>query len=139
MMMTAVSSVEAIGDAGLAVLGSAIVACVYLWPFLWPAMRARRHRLPRRGRFVMVAACACIGAIALFEILLVYPLSAYMLHVAPPLQEAGLAYGHWLRAPVFAINAYAFAWIPLAEIVISAGLTRWLAARWPAICSALRG
>lgn len=138
-MMALADSTGPFVDDLLDALGILVVMVVFLWPLFWPMCLAAWRKLPRRRMFTLFSATTTFGVLALFLGLVVYPIQTYLLFFAPQFQVAGLAYGHWLRAPMQALDAWSIAWIPLAEIITSILLTGWLARRWPNICAALRG
>ena len=137
-MIALADSTDRLIDGMLDALGTLVLIVLFLWPLLWPLAVAVWRKLPRRRMFTLFSAAMAFGVLASFLGLVVYPVSTYLLFFAPPFQEAGLSYGHWLHAPMRVLDAWSFAWIPLAEIITSVLMTRWLTARWPNICAVLR-
>lgn len=119
------------------------VAAVYLVlafvPVLWPALRAFRapRRLPRPWLFVAVVSSVAYGMVAIFVFAVGVPMDAYLVFIAPQLQEAKLPYGAALvPASQFVVDYWWLA-APVVQLLATWYLTRRLSARWERICEAL--
>jgi len=65
------------------------------------------------------------------------PIQAYVVFIAPELQQAGRPYGSWLVAVSHFVGQWWWSLLPLAVLVATVWLTRKLAGKWSGICSAL--
>lgn len=121
---------------GLAAIAYLLVA---LAPLIWPAIRAfrRSKRLERPWLFTGTIAALTCGAVYLVTGVVVIPVQAYLVFVAPSLHEAGKPYGAWLTAAADFVGTWWWPLLPLAVLVATVLLTRKLAARWAGICAAL--
>jgi len=136
---------DAVSDAagsGLVVLGTlAILVACSLAPILWPAVVALRRRpaLPRRGLFVFVVGTLCHGTLGLLATLIVLPVSALLVHVVPQLEAASAHSGEPIASIVRLVAEYWWVAYSPALLVLAVAMTRWLAARWARIVSAMAG
>lgn len=112
---------------------------VALAPLLWPAFRAfrRSRRLERPWLFTFTVAALTYGFVYLIVAIVAIPVQAYVVFVAPQLQEAGHSYGSWLVAAASFVDQWWWPLLPLAVLAATIWLTRKLAAKWSGICSAL--
>ena len=121
----------------------AVVALLYLLvalaPIFWPARRAfrRSNRLERPWLFTLTVAALTYGLVYLVAAVIAIPIQAYVVFVAPELQQAGRPYGQWLVAVSSFVGRWWWPILPLAVLVATVLLTRRLAAKWSGICSAL--
>jgi hypothetical protein len=121
----------------------ALVAFAYLLvalaPILWPAFRAfrRSRRLERPWLFTLTVAALTYGFVYLIAATVAIPIQAYVVFVAPQLQEMGQPYGSWLVAASSFVGQWWWPLLPLAVLASTIWLTRKLAAKWSGICSAL--
>ncbi len=136
---------DAVPDAagsGLVMLGTlAILVTCSLAPVLWPAVVALRRRptLPRRGLFVFVVGALCHGTLGLLATLIVLPVSALLVHVVPQLEAASAHSGGPIASIARLVAEYWWAAYSPALLVLAVAMTRWLAARWARIVSAMAG
>ena len=66
------------------------------------------------------------------------PVQAYVIWIAPQLQEMGQPHGEWLVAVSRFIGRWWWPALPVALAIATVVLTRRLAARWTALCAALK-
>ena len=120
----------------LAALAYLLVA---LAPLLWPAFRAfrRSRRLERPWLFTLTVAALTYGFVYLIVATVAIPVQAYVVFIAPQLQEAGQTYGSWLASVSSFIGQWWWTVLPLAVLAATIWLTRKLADKWSGICSAL--
>jgi hypothetical protein len=120
---------------------SALVLIAVLFPILCAALFALRARppIPRRFIFVVVTACLSYGLLFLFIVTVSIPLQLYTLFVAPPLQQAGRAYGPWLVSLGDFLASWGWLILPLVLAIASIAISRYLVQRWPKIIIALGG
>jgi hypothetical protein len=132
---------ETFGTGLLALM--AIIAILYLLlalaPLLWPALRAfrRGRRLERPWLFVWTVAALVYGSVYLVAAAIVIPVQAWVIWIAPQLQELGQPHGEWLVAVTRFVGQWWWPALPIALVVATVMLTRRLAARWPGVCAAL--
>lgn len=133
--------VELLGIEMVALLAAVGIAyfVVGLMPAWWPALRAfrRKARLPRPLLFVAVVAALVYGVYFLWGCIVLLPLEAYRLFIAPQLQAAGLPHGAWLVRGLDLVGGYGWLAAAAIQLVFTGWLTRRLAPRWPGICAAL--
>lgn len=127
-----------LADLLLDIVAWIVSAGFFLLPLWWPLFRALRLGLPRKRRFIALAATMSIGAVAAILGLLVYPLNTYFLFIAPSLQSAGLAYGRTWHPLSLTLVTWAIVWIPVLFAGSTWWVTRMLSRRWVAICMALQ-
>ena len=133
---------EAFGTELIALL--ALIAVVYLLlalaPLLWPALRAfrRGRRLERPWLFIWTVAALVYGSVYLVAATIAIPVQAYVIFIAPQLQELGQPHGEWLVAVSRFIGRWWWPALPVALAIATVVLTRRLATRWPALCAALK-
>lgn len=133
--------VELLGIELVALLSAVAIAyfVVALMPAWWPALRAFRAktRLPRPFLFVAVVAALVYGMYFLWGCIVLLPLEAYRIFIAPQLQVAGLPHGAWLVRGLDLVGGYGWLAAAAIQLVFTVWLTRRLAPRWPDICDAL--
>ena len=133
--------IETFGAKFTAILALATFAylLVALAPLLWPAFRAFRRpcRLERPWLFTLTVAALTYGFVYLIAATVAIPVQAYVVFIAPQLQEAGKPYGSWLVSASSFIGQWWWPLLPLAVLAATIWLTRKLAAKWSGICSAL--
>ncbi|KRA45189.1 hypothetical protein [Pseudoxanthomonas sp. Root630] len=133
--------VELLGIEMVALLAALAVAyfVVALMPAWWPALRAFRGktRLPRPFLFVGVVAALVYGVYFLWGCIVLLPLEAYRIFIAPQLAAAGLPHGAWLVRGLDLVGGYGWLVAAAIQLVFTVWLTRRLARRWPSICAAL--
>ncbi|WP_162823669.1 hypothetical protein [Lysobacter sp. TY2-98] len=133
--------IEALGAKFVALLAVAAFAYLLLAlaPLLWPARRAfsRRNRLERPWLFTATVAALVYGSVYLVVAVVAIPVQAYVVFVAPQLQEMGQPHGSWLVATSRFVSQWWWPVLPVALLVSTVGLTRKLAARWAGICAVL--
>lgn len=133
--------IDTLGAKFVAIL--ALVAVVYLLlslaPIIWPAIRAfrRKRRLPRPWLFTAVVAALAYGSVCLVVAVVVIPVEAYVVFLAPQLQEMGQSYGKWLVSSARFIGNWWWVVLPPGVLAATIVLTRKLAEKWSGICSAL--
>ena len=112
---------------------------VALAPLLWPALRAfrRSRRLERPWLFTLTVAALTYGFVYLAAATIAIPIQAYVVFIAPELQQAGQPHGSWLVATSRFVGRWWWPLLPLAVLAATVWLTRKLAAKWSGICSAL--
>ena len=128
-------------DESLIFIFVAFLGFAALMPVLYPAFLAARTKpvIPRRILFVVAATCMSYGLLALFVLLVSWPLQLYSLFVAPQLQDAGRFYGAWLVAGGHFFTSSSWFALPVALVVASVLVSRYLARRWPRVVCALSG
>ncbi|MBA8886818.1 hypothetical protein FHW12_001009 [Dokdonella fugitiva] len=131
---------DAVSGSGLVLPGvlAALFACS-LAPIFWPAAVAVRRRptLPRRGLFVFVVAALCHGTLGVLAALIVLPVSALLVYVVPQVEAAGAHSGEPIASIARLVAEYWWIAYGPALVVLAGTMTRWLAARWTRIVSAM--
>jgi len=130
---------DAVSGSGLVLPGvlAVLVACS-LAPIFWPvAVALRRPTLPRRGLFVFVVAALCHGTLGLLAALIVLPVSALLVYVVPQVEAAGAHSGGPIASIARLVAEYWWIAYGPVLVVLAVTMTRWLAARWTRIVSAM--
>ncbi|HEY0505757.1 MAG TPA: hypothetical protein VGD42_19910 [Lysobacter sp.] len=127
------------GLLALLVAAAAVYLVLAFMPLLWPAWRAFRapQRLPRPWLFVGVVGAIVYGAVTFFVAAIGVPMDAYLVFIAPQLQEAKLPYGAAFVGVSDVVVNYWWVAAPVFQLLATWYLTRRLAARWERICQAL--
>ena len=108
----------------------ALVAVAYLLlslaPIIWPATRAfrRKRRLPRPWLFTAVVAALTYGFVYLVVAVVAIPVEAYVVFLAPQLQEMGQPYGKWLVSSARFIGGWWWVVLPPAVLAATIVLTQ---------------
>lgn len=112
-----------------------------LTPVLYSTFLAVRLKavMPQRILFVVAATCMSYGLLALFVLLVSWPLQLYALFVAPELQQAGHFYGSWLVSGGHFFALWSWLALPVALVVASVWASRYLFHRWPRVAHTLGG
>lgn len=133
--------IDTLGPKFVALLALITVAyfLLTLAPIIWPAFRAfrRKHRLQRPWLFTAVVAALTYGSVYLVVAIVAIPVEAYVLFLAPQLQEMGQPYGKWIVTSSRVIDEWWWTVLPPAVLASTVVLTRKLASKWPGICTAL--
>jgi hypothetical protein len=123
----------------LLALAAALYLLVALAPLLWPALRAfrRSRRLERPWLFTGTVAALTYGTVYLVAAIVAIPIEAYIVFIAPVLNQAGKPYGALLVTAAEFVGTWWWPVLPFAVLVATILLTRKLAAKWAGICAAL--
>lgn len=109
-----------------------------LAPVIWPAILARRAgpQMPRRTLFVAVVAVLVYGVFSFLAFVVILPIEVFGIFVAPPLEEAELAYGEQVLSITGFVREYWWLLVPVTQLVLTWRITKHLIGRWSYICAA---
>lgn len=127
------------GFTALLLLCAALYLLIALAPLLWPAIRAfrRSSRLERPWLFTATVAALTYGMVYLLVAIIAIPVQAYVVFIAPQLQQMGQPHGQWLVSTAHFVGEWWWPVLPIGVLVATVLLTKKLAARWSGICAAL--
>lgn len=111
-----------------------IVSFVPVW---FPAIRVFRHkaRLPRPFLFVGVVSALVYGVFSFLVFVILLPLEAYSIFIAPQLEAAGMEAGGGIRRALDFLISYWWIFVPLVQLVLTWYITSQVGKRWMYICA----
>jgi len=114
---------------------------VVLAPVWIPGVQAYRHRkeLVRPVVFVCVVTCLSYGVFTFLLFLIAVPAEAYVIFIAPSLQEAGKPYGESLVKAIDFFSAYGWLLVVVLQIALTTILTNRLIKKWNGVNASLYG
>lgn len=117
--------------------GIAAYMLAVLSPLIVPIWFALRRRLTRKLLYIVLVPALLYGGTMFFALLIIAPVNAVLVLFVPTLMAAGAYYPAWLVVAYDLLHPWVPLAFPFALAVASVVLSRYLAARWNNIVSAL--